>query len=98
MPNDNAEMKQLADNLWRYFLPRIKDATRSCLRMEKATVVSTPANGKVGIRFPFDETTLYLPFASSLASLTAGSSVWVGVPYSDLSNGIVMFDATFQNL
>ena len=22
----------------------------------------------------------------------------VGIPYSDLSNGVVMFDATFQNL
>ena len=98
MSNYNSEMKALADNLWKYFEPKVKAATRDCLRMEKATVVSAPTDGKIGVRFPFDETTLLLPYASSLSNLTAGSSVWVGIPYSDLSNGVVMFDATFQNL
>lgn len=98
MPDYSSEMKTLADNLWKYFEPKIKEATRACLRMEKATVVSAPENGKVGVRFPFDETSLMLPYASSLANLTVGDVVWIGVPYSDLSNGVVMFDATFQNL
>ena len=99
MSNQNADVKVLADSLWNnYFQPKVADATRSCLRLEKATVKATPSGGTVAVQFPFDETVLYLPYASSLSGLTAGQSVWVGIPYSDLSNGVVMFDATFQNL
>lgn len=98
MSNPNAEMKALADSLWNYFQPKVADATRSCLRLEKATVKAAPSGGTVAVQLPFDDTVLNLPYASSLSGLTAGQSVWVGIPYSDLSNGVVMFDATFQNL
>ena len=99
MSNQNAEMKALADSLWNnYFQPKVADATRSCFRLEKATVKTAPSGGTVAVQLPFDETVLNLPYASSLSGLTAGQSVWVGIPYSDLSNGVVMFDATFQNL
>ena len=99
MSNPNAEMKALADSLWNnYFQPKVADVTRSCLRLEKATVKTAPSGGTVAVQFPFDEAVLNLPYASSLSGLTAGQSVWVGIPYSDLSNGVVMFDATFQNL
>lgn len=99
MSNQNADVKVLADSLWNnYFQPKVADATRSCLRLEKATVKAAPSGGTVAVQFPFDEAVLNLPYASSLSGLTAGQSVWVGIPYSDLSNGVVMFDATFQNL
>ena len=99
MSNQNADVKVLADSLWNnYFQPKVADATRSCHRLEKATVKATPSGGTVAVQLPFDETVLNLPYASSLSGLTAGQSVWVGIPYSDLSNGVVMFDATFQNL
>ena len=52
----------------------------------------------MAVQLPFDDTVLNLPYASSLSGLTVGQTVWVGIPYSDLSNGVVMFDATFQNL
>lgn len=52
----------------------------------------------MAVQLPFDDTVLNLPYASSLSGLTVGQAVWVGIPYSDLSNGVVMFDATFQNL
>lgn len=99
MSNQNADVKVLADSLWNnYFQPKVADATRSCLRLEKATVKAPSSGGTVAVQLPFDETVLNLPYASSLSGLTAGQSVWVGIPYSDLSNGVVMFDATFQNL
>ena len=99
MRDANSQMKALADSLWNnYFQPKVADATRSCLRLEKATVKAAPSGGTVAVQLPFDETVLNLPYASSLSGLTAGQSVWVGIPYSDLSNGVVMFDATFQNL
>ena len=99
MDDCNSEMKALADSLWNnYFQPKVAEATRSCLRMEKATVKAAPSGGTVAVQLPFDETVLNLPYASSLYGLTPGRSVWVGIPYSDLSNGVVMFDATFQNL
>ena len=44
MSNPNAEMKALADSLWNYFQPKVADATRSCLRMEKATVKAEVAD------------------------------------------------------
>lgn len=99
MRDANSQMKALADSLWNnYFQPKVADATRSCLRLEKATVKTAPSGGTVAVQFPFDDTVLNLPYVSSLSGLTAGQSVWVGIPYSDLSNGVVMFDATFQNL
>ena len=99
MSNPNADVKVLADSLWNnYIQPKVSDATRSCLRLENATLQTAPSGGTVAVQLPFDETVLNLPYASSLSGLTAGQAVWVGIPYSDLSNGVVMFDATFQNL
>ena len=99
MSDYNSEMKELADNLWSYFSPKVEAATRSCLRLEKATVQSAPSGGTVAVRLPFDETVMELPYASSLSrNLSIGAAVWIGIPYSDLSNAVVLFDATFQNL
>ena len=99
MRDTNSQMKALADSLWNnYFQSKVTDATRACLRLEKATVKAAPSGGAVAVQLPFDDTVLNLPYASSLSGLTVGQAVWVGIPYSDLSNGVVMFDATFQNL
>lgn len=97
--SQNDQMKDLADRLWNFcFKEKVANATKSCLRLEKATVKAAPSGSTVAVQLPFDDTVLNLPYASSLSNLTAGATVWVGLPYSDLSNGVVLFDATFQNL
>ncbi len=92
-------IREFAENLWDFCLKeKVANATKSCLRLEKATVKAAPSGGTVAVQLPFDSAVLNLPYASSLSGLAAGATVWVGLPYSDLSNGVVMFDATFQNL
>ena len=53
MSNQNADVKVLADSLWNnYFQPKVADATRSCLRLEKATVKAAPAAAPLPSSFP----------------------------------------------
>ena len=78
MSNPNAEMKALADSLWNnYFQPKVADATRSCLRLEKATVKAAPSGGTVAVQLPFDDTVLNLPtLRPSPVSLSDRPSGW----------------------
>ena len=97
--NTGNEIKSLADKLWsNYFKAKVAEAVRSCPRMEKATV-ATAANGStMGVQLPFDSTVLNLPYATSIAEAAVGSSVWIIMPYSSLTNGIVLGDAKLNNL
>lgn len=94
-----SELKSLADSLYNNYLKsKIADQIKSCPRMEKATVVTAPNGSTMGVQLPFDETILNLPYATSLAGIAVGKAVWVIMPYSSLTNGIVIGDAKLSNL
>ena len=89
---ENASLK-----IWNALEPLIKREierqTRSCQRMKSMTV-STAYNsstGLVGVKEAFGNEIL-LPVMSTMdkSKLVAGASVWVCMPYSSMSNAIVM--------
>lgn len=89
---ENASLK-----IWNALEPLIKREierqTRSCQRMKSMTV-STAYNGSsglVGVKEAFGSE-IFLPVMSTMdkSRLVVGASVWVCMPYSSMSNAIVM--------
>lgn len=90
--SENASLK-----IWNALEPLIKREierqTRSCQRMKSMTV-STAYNGSsglVGVKEAFGSE-IFLPVMSTVdkSRLVVGASVWVCMPYSSMSNAIVM--------
>jgi hypothetical protein len=86
-------MKRIAEALEPLIKREIERQTRSCQRMKSMTV-STAYNGSsglVGVKEAFGSE-IFLPVMSTMdkSRLVVGASVWVCMPYSSMSNAIVM--------
>lgn len=71
----------------------IAEKMKSCIRAKRATVVTAPnaETGKITVQFPFDKSTVSLPYSSAAAHVEAGSQVWVIIPHDEsLGNGVVV--------
>lgn len=99
MSMTNDEARTFADQLWNnYFETKVREMLKPYMSMKRATV-KTAANGStMGVQFPFDSSTLNIPYVTSVASASVGDQVWVAAPYSDMSNAIVIGTATLSNL
>lgn len=97
MTSDDA--RTFADNLWNNYLEaKVREMLKPYMSMKRATV-KTAANGStMGVQFPFDSSTLNIPYVTSVAGASEGDQVWVAAPYSDMSNAIVIGTATLSNL
>ena len=100
MTNQNSTEAIL--ELWKALEPQVEaliaEKTRNCVRAQRAVVVTAPNNvtGKIGVRLPFDSTTLSLPFSSAVSSVTVGTQVWILMPYDNsLTNGVVVQNGTW---
>lgn len=89
---DNVSLK-----IWNAIEPlvnrKIEEQTRNCQRM-KSMAVSTAYNaqtGVVGVTEAFGKE-IFLPVISTIdvGKLTVGANVWVSMPYSSMSNAIVV--------
>ena len=94
MTSDDA--RTFADNLWtNYFEAKVREMLKPYMSMKRATV-KTAANGStMGVQFPFDSSTLNIPYVTSVAGASVGDQA---APYSDMSNAIVIGTATLSNL
>lgn len=95
----NDEARAFAERLWtNYYEAKVRELLKPYMSMKRATV-KTAANGStMGVQFPFDSSTLNIPYVTSVASASVGDQVWVAAPYSDMSNAIVIGTATLSNL
>lgn len=70
----------------------IDSRTRSCMRTKNMTVttVYNSVTGLIGVKEAFGNE-IFLPVYSNLnaSGLTAGTAVWVMMPYSSMNNAIV---------
>ena len=89
--------------LWNALQPkvdeRIRALTSSCVRTQRATVVTAPnpETGKIVVQIPFDDAQISLPYSSAVANVTAGSEVWILVPHDQtLSNGVVVQNGSWS--
>ena len=95
MSTENSDMKALADGLYAYFEPKIKDLVKPYLKLWRAQVVTAPADGKIGVQFPFESDTITIPYTEWASTAEVGNSVWVAAPYTDLSNAVVFAKSDF---
>ena len=95
----NNEMKALADSLWTYMLPKIKEHFGSCVHFYRAQVVSPADNGKITVQRPFDTTQLQLPYVAAMANAVAGEQVTVfvfGTDANNINNSVIVNNGTFS--
>ncbi len=74
----------------------VKEETRACLRVYKATVVMPPSGDVCEVRLTGDDTVLALPYSSAVASVTVGETVLVAVIYGSMRNAIVWQKTNFK--
>ena len=70
-------------------LGQIEEATRSCVRRKTVTVATAPNGTTMGVREPFDDTIMDLPYVSSLSGAAVGDTVTIEWVYG-LSNAVVI--------
>ena len=82
---------------WNAIKPKVEtliaEKTKACVRAKRATVVTAPnaQTGQIVVQFPFDSSTISLPYSSAVSGVEAGAQVWVLIPHDEsLSNGVVV--------
>lgn len=90
--NQNADMKLLADQLWKYFEPKVKKLMSSQVSFFRAEVTAAPADGTITVQRPFDDP-ITLPYTTSAEFLAVGDQATVFV-FGSLSNAVVMGNGT----
>lgn len=98
MQSEVEQMKRLADALWRYLEPKVDKKVEPYFKVMRATVTAAASGGVMGVQFPFDASSISIPYVTSIASAKVGDSVWVGIPYSKMQNAFVFGSAMFKNL
>lgn len=87
---EEEQMKILADALWDYFLPKIKDYLSDSLCYYRATVTTAPSGGEIGVQRAFDNA-ITLPYAWSAEGLSIGDTCLV-IVFGEATNAIVIGD------
>ena len=96
MTNDVEQMRYLADRMFAYLKPKIKNMMSSNIRYFRAEVVSNPGDGTLVVQRAMDPSTMTLPCMSSMAGAEAGQQVIVFV-LGDLSNAIVVSNGSMTD-
>ena len=98
MPDFTEAMKTIADNIGKYVLENyVKPYNKSAVRFYRAEVVTAASGGKIGVKRPFDTTTLNLPYVTSAAGLAVGDQCVVLV-FGSPVNSYVIGDGSLSNL
>lgn len=85
-----------AVKIWKALLPavraEIKKQTKTCVRARKMNVTTAPnaQTGLIGVTEAFGGSEVMIPYKSTLAGVTAGTSVWVYWFYGDASTMVAM--------
>lgn len=80
MGNLGEQLAVLAQRLWdNFFHKKVRETQKSMLRQYRAQVTTAAANGKIGVKRPFDSTETFLPYVSSMETAPVGAQVVVMV-------------------
>ena len=74
--NEQRDMKEFADNLWRYLRPRVEALLAEGVFFYRAEVTANPGAGELTVCRPRD-TSVTLPCVSAMQSAPVGSQVTV---------------------
>lgn len=92
-------MKQLVDNLWRYFEPKIEKKMHSAIRYYRAEVTDNPGGSRLTVQRPLD-TAVTIPCVDCMAGASVGDQVLVMVFGSgrNANNSVVVGDGSVHML
>ena len=93
--------KELKSLLRKVVSEVVKEETRSCFRVYKARVVTTPYTTSdmlsvCEVRLDGDQTILTIPYSSRVQTMTVGDAVLVATVYDSFRNAIVWEFQTFK--
>ena len=78
MANENAQLAEFADNLWKnYIQKKYKDASKDTLAFYRAKVISNDGGNRLTIQKPYDTTSYQVRCTDNMNTATAGLQVLV---------------------
>jgi hypothetical protein len=92
------EAKEVRAALAEVIRQEVERLTQDCFRVRKAVVKTAPnsSTGKCSVQLVGDDTILSIPYSSEVASVSAGSVVWVAWWGGSMRNAIVWQTADFK--
>lgn len=97
MIENKEAMKRLADNLWLYFEKKLDAKLKDEVKYYKAEVATVPNNGEIGVKRPFDDTTIHVKTAASAENLAVGDQCLV-VVFGSHSNAFAIGSADLSDI
>lgn len=67
----------------------VQDATKNCVRRKTVTVATAPNGTTMGVKEPYDDTVMDLPYLAGAAGAQVGDTVTIEWVYG-LSNAVVV--------
>lgn len=83
------EVRAIQKDLEPWIRRIIQDATRSCVRRETVTVATAPNGSTMGVKEPYDDTVMDVPYVSTMSGAVVGDTVTIEWLYG-LSNAVVI--------
>ena len=81
MADHSREAQAIAEALRPMVMSWINENTKNCVRRRKMTVTTAPNGSVIGVTEAYSSE-IFIPYASSLANVSVGTSVWVEWVYS----------------
>lgn len=105
MSNNQKDIKELADNLWIYFKPKIAEMLSDKISFYRAYITTKYGDSqtyptKIGIKRPFDEQEIFLPCVNTMqgADVDVGNQVTVMVLGKNNVNAIIIGNGSLSNI
>lgn len=83
------EVRAIQKDLEPWIRRIIQDATRSCVRRKTVTVATAPNGSTMGVKEPYDDTVMDVPYVSTMSGAAVGDTVTIEWMYG-LSNAWVV--------
>lgn len=83
------EVRSIQKDLEPWIRRIIQDATRSCVRRKTVTVATAPNGSTMGVKEPYDDTVIDVPYVSTMSGAAVGDTVTIEWLYG-LSNAWVV--------
>lgn len=96
MPDIMSESARIRKSITTIVKQVVVQETKPCFKVYKAKVITAPNGSTCEIQLVGDDMTMNLPYSSKVASVTAGSMVWVATIYDSFSNAIVWETVDFK--
>ena len=87
--NGQDEVRAIQKALEPWIRKIIQDATKNCVRRKTVTVAPPPNGTTMGVKEPYDDAVMDLPYVSTMSGAKAGDTVTIEWLYG-LSNAVVV--------